>query len=73
MITKHKVIKVEARKRLARVDVINRNTREQESVPTYDDIGWAVILDNNVSLLFPSKPEFNAGDLLECRWRKVNG
>ena len=73
MITHHKVIKVEERKRLARVDVINRNTAQQDFIETYDAAGWAVILDNNVSLLFPSKPEFNAGDLLECRWRKVNG
>jgi hypothetical protein len=71
--THHKVVKVEARKRLTRVDVVNRNTKDQDFVETYDNIGWAVTLDNNMSLLFSKRPEFMTGDVIECKWRKVNG
>lgn len=71
--THHKVIKVEARKRLTRVDVVNRNSKDQENIEHWSDVGWAVTLDNSMSLIFPKRPEFMTGDVIECQWRKVNG
>jgi hypothetical protein len=71
--THHKVVKVEERKRLTRVDVVNRDTKDQEFVERWSDVGWAITLDNSMSLIFSKRPEFTTGDVIECRWRKVNG
>ena len=70
MITRHKIVSIEKRRKLARVDVLDRGTKNERQVETHQDIGWAITLEGQLTIIVPERPPFEVGDVIYWTWSK---